>query len=123
MEINNIKEEFYWGMNEKTFLIILHIGQYAGFLIPYAGFLLPLVMWLTNKDKNAMIDEHGKSIINWLISATIYSVVAGVLTIILVGIPILILIGVLALIFPIIGAINASNEKFWAYPLTIKFIQ
>ena len=121
MEINDKQNEQYWGMDEKTFLIMLHISQFAGFIIPYAGFLLPLVMWLTNKDKNVLIDEHGKNIVNWLISGTIYACVAGILVLILIGIPLLIGLGVLAIIFPILGAVKASNKEYWDYPLTLKF--
>lgn len=117
------KQELYWGMEEKQFLIMMHLSQFAGFVVPIAGFVLPLAMWLTNKDKNSIIDTHGKNIINWIISAFIYSIIAGVLTIVIIGFPLLILIGALAIIFPIVGAVNVSNEKYWAYPLTIKIIQ
>lgn len=120
-------EEFnasqYWGMDEKTFIIIMHISQFAGIVIPFGGFLLPLVMWLTNKDKNSFIDDHGKNIVNWLISATIYAIIGGVLTLIVVGFVILIIVGILCIVYPIIGAVKASKNEIWEYPLSIKFIQ
>lgn len=114
MEINYKQNEQYWGMDEKTFLIMLHISQFA-------GFLLPLLMWITNKNKNVLIDKHGKNIINWLISVTIYTYISGVLILTLFRIPILIFIGVLSIVFPILGAIKASKKKYWDYPLTLKF--
>lgn len=120
-------EEFnaaeYWGMDEKTFLILMHISQFGGIIIPYAGFVLPLVMWITNKDKNSIIDEHGKNIVNWLISLTIYAIIGGILTLLLVGIVVLVAVGILAIVFPIIGAAKASNNEIWKYPLSFKFIQ
>ena len=121
MEINLKNEELFWGMNEKTFLIILHLSQFAGFIFPYVGFVLPLAMWLTNKDKNVLIDEHGKNIINWLITATLFAIGAGVLTLVLVGFPLLVIIAILAILYPILGAIKASDKQFWKYPLTINF--
>lgn len=122
MEKNYRNNELYWGMNEKTFVIVLHLSQFAGFIVPYAGFVLPLVMWLTNRDKNVLIDEHGKNIVNWLISATLYAIVAGILILLLIGVPLLIGIAILAIIFPIIGAVKASDEQFWKYPFIIKFL-
>ena len=121
MEVNYKNNEFYWGMTEKTFVIVLHISQFAGFIIPYAGFVLPLIMWLTNKDKSVLIDEHGKNIVNWIVSATIYAIISSILLIVLIGIPLLIGIAALAIIFPILGAIKASDDQFWKYPLSFQF--
>jgi len=119
-------EEFntasYWGMDEKNFTVLMHVAQFAGYLVPLGGFVLPLVMWLTNKDKNSNIDEHGKNIINWIISMTIYSIVAGVLCIIVIGFVLIGILALIAIIFPIIGAVKASENEIWEYPLAIKFI-
>ncbi len=112
-----------WGMEMKSFLTFLHLSQLAGLLIPYGGLVLPLIMWLTNREEFPEIDPHGKMIVNWLISLTIYLIVAAVLSILIIGIPILIILGLLALIFPIIGGIKAGNGELWHYPLTIEFIK
>jgi uncharacterized Tic20 family protein len=121
MEIEYKNSDSFWGMDEKTFLIILHVSQYAGYLVPLAGFILPFIMWLSNKDKSVMIDQQGKTIANWLISGIIYAIIGGILTLILVGFVVLALVGVLSIIFPIIGAIKSSNNEYWEYPLSIKF--
>lgn len=125
MENNNIQNSsgFYWGMNLRTFTTLLHVSQFAGFIVPYAGFVLPIVMWISNKDQNQVINQHGKNIVNWLISGTIYAIAAGILTIILIGIPLLVAVGICAVIFPIIGAVKASNDEIWQYPLTIQFLK
>jgi hypothetical protein len=120
MEEYNTAE--YWGMNEKNFIILMHISQFAGYIAPMLGFLLPLIMWLTNKDKNSFIDEHGRNIINWLISLVIYAAIAGFLCLILIGFVLLGILAILAIIFPIIAAIKASNGEIWEYPLSIKFL-
>ncbi len=112
-----------WGMEMNTFLLLLHLSQLAGFIIPYAGLVLPLVMWLTNKDDFPEVDRHGKMIVNWMISLTIYLIGASVLMLLLIGIPLLIILGLLALIFPIIGGVNANNGILWRYPLSIEFLK
>ena len=112
-----------WGMEEKTFLMLMHLSLLAGFIIPFAGIVLPIVMWVLHKDKFKTIDNHGKVILNWLISALIYLIVGGILTVVLVGTFILFVLGIIAIVFPIIGAIKASKGELWAYPLTIKFFK
>ena len=112
-----------WGMEMKSFLTLLHLSQLAGLLIPYGGLVLPLVMWLTNKDEFPEVDRHGKVIVNWMISLTIYLFVSLILSLLVIGIPLLIILGLLALIFPIIGGIKAGNGEQWHYPLTIEFIK
>ncbi len=112
-----------WGMEMNTFLLLLHLSQLAGFILPYAGLVLPLVMWLTNKDDFPEVDRHGKMIVNWMISLTIYLIGAAILTLLLIGLPLLIILGLLALIFPIIGGVNASNGILWHYPLSIEFLK
>lgn len=135
MENNNKpKAQEFWGMPEDTYTIIQHVSQYSGVVIPLSGIIMPLVMWLTNKQNSKKVDEHGKAVINWLISSTIYIIVLTSLIIYFsyflknekAIIPMLILLvfmGLLKIIYPIIGAVQASNNKIWTYPLAIPFIK
>jgi len=113
----------YWGMDERTFCMLLHISQFASVIVPLAGFVLPIVMWATEKDKSRSIDLHGKIVINWIISCTIYAIVAAILIIVVIGIPILIALVVVGIVFPIMGGIKANKGEFWKYPLSITFLK
>ena len=113
----------FWGMNEKSFITLMHLSQFAGFIIPFAGLALPIIMWVMNKDKSEKIDEHGKNILNWIISASIYAIVSSILILILVGIFLLIGIGILAIVFPILAVMKWNKDETWKYPLTITFIK
>ncbi len=112
----------YWGMDEKNFLTLMHISQFAGFIIPFAGYALPIAMWLSNKDKSEIIDAQGKHIVNWLISSTIYVIISTILIFIFIGIIFLVVLAILGIIFPIIGAAKSSKET-WKYPLAISFLK
>ena len=46
----------------------------------------------------------------------------AVLVLILIGIPLLLLIALLGFICAIVGAIKASNNEYYFYPLTLRFI-
>jgi len=53
----------------------------------------------------------------------IYNVVAAIFCLILVGFAFLVVLWVLNTVFVIIAAIQASDGKFYRYPMTIRFIQ
>jgi len=81
-------------------------------------------LWITQKDKVAGMDTHGKMILNFQISIFIYSIISVPLIFLLgLGIFLLIAIAVIALIFPIINAIRVSNGEMSDYPLSIQFLK
>lgn len=115
-------EEFKpWGMEVKQFCMLMHLSQFAGFVVPFGGLILPIIMWSTNKEHSQLVDLHGKNIVNWVISSTIYMIIGIILIIAIIGIPILIAVGLCSLIFTIIGAIKANEGIIYKYPLSINF--
>lgn len=107
----------------KQWALILHLSQFAGFIVPFAGLLAPILIWQLKKDDIPGLDEHGKNIANWMISAFIYGFVSALLTIVLIGFVGLIAIAIMAVVFPIIGAIKANDGVAWKYPLSIAFFK
>lgn len=108
------------GVVENTFLMLMHLSQ----LLTFAGGLgiaIPIIMWALGKDESRAANRHGLMIINWFLSALIYSIIGGLLCFVLIGIPVLIVLAIISLVFPIIGAVRANNGEFWRYPLTIEF--
>ncbi len=116
-------ENKYWGMNEKTYLLMMHLSQFASIIVPGGGLILPIIMWLTNKDNSERIDEQGKYITNWIISLFIYAVISAILLIVGIGFILLIALGIISIVFPIIGALKADKEELYKYPLSIAFIK
>lgn len=110
-----------WGMEEKQFLMLMHLSQLAGIIIPLAGLVLPIIMWATNKDESKEVDRHGKVILNWLISSIIYFIVCTILMLVLIGFIGFFALVIMHLVFVIIGAIKANEGTLWPYPLSIPF--
>ena len=108
-------------MDEKTWAILLHLSQFCGFLIPLAGLVVPIVLWQVKKNESQLIDQHGRIVANWLITAFIAGIVFFMLSLLLIGIPLLILLGVLCIVFPIVGAIKANDGIAWPYPGSYRF--
>ena len=112
-----------WNMELSSYCMLMHLSQFAGMIIPMAGIVLPIIMWTTNKDKSPLIDQHGKNILNWMISFFIYIIISSILILLLVGIFALIALCIMWFVFVIIGAIKANNKEIFNYPLTITFIK
>jgi uncharacterized Tic20 family protein len=82
-----------------------------------------LVLWLIKRDDAPELDAHGKEAVNFQLSMLIYNVVAAVFCLVLVGFVFLAILWILNTVFVIIAAIQASDGKFYRYPMTIRFIQ
>jgi len=96
----------------------------AGFFVPWAGHILgPLIVWLAKRSDSPEIDEYGKESLNFQISMLIYNVIAGVLCLVLVGFIILVILHILNLVLVIVASIQASEGKFYRYPMTIRLIK
>jgi uncharacterized Tic20 family protein len=104
--------------------VLCHATALAGFFVPWAGHILgPLIVWLAKRNDSPEIDEHGKESLNFQISMLIYNVIAGVLCLVLIGFVILAILHILNLVLVIIASIQASEGKFYRYPLAIRLIK
>jgi uncharacterized protein len=108
----------------RTWNVLCHATALAGFFVPWAGHILgPLIVWLAKRGDSSEIDEHGKESLNFQISMLIYNVIAGVLCLVLIGFIILPILHILNLVLVIVASIQASEGKFYRYPLTIRLIK
>ena len=99
-------------MNKRIWLSPSHLsGQEEKYIHEAfdANWIAPLVIWLTKKDDSRKIDQHGKIVMNWLLTEFIYSIIFVLLCFVIVGIPLIIALSVVGIIFPIIGAVRAND--------------
>ena len=110
--------------NVRTWTVLCHASALAGFFVPWAGHILgPLIVWLAKRNDSPEIDQHGKESLNFQISMLIYNVIAGVLCLVLIGFVILAILHILNLVLVIIASIQASEGKFYRYPIAIRLIK
>ena len=110
------------GMTPSTYAMVMHLSQYATYIVPVAGGLIPIAMWVYGRDQNEFVNEHGQDLMNFFISYyVIYVTVAVVLCFVAIGLILLPILILTTLILPIFGAIAASKSQNYRYPLTIKF--
>ena len=117
---------------EKTMAMLCHL------LSLFTSFIGPLVIWLIRKDRSRFVDAHGRAVLNFIISITIYSiglavllVCAGFLGAATRGIgfvlmcPIyLALIGlsIFCLVITIMRCVEAAQGGFTPYPISLNLI-
>lgn len=110
--------------NVRTWCAFIHASALLGVVLHFPGHLLsPLILWLVKRDDAPELNAHGKEAVNFQISMLIYNLVAAVFCLVLVGFVFLAVLWILNTIFVIIAAIQASDGKFYRYPMTIRFIQ
>jgi len=104
--------------------VLCHATALLGFFVPWAGHILgPLIIWLAKRGDSAEIDAHGKESLNFQISMLIYNLIAGVLCLVLIGFVVLLILHILNLVLVIVASIQASEGKFYRYPLAIRLIK
>ena len=108
--------------SDNSYLLLMHLSQLSSLVVPIVGLIVPIVMWLVKKDEDELIDRQGREITNWLIFWIIAMVVSVLLSFVIIGIPFLIILPILAIVFPIIGAVKASNGSFYRYPMMFRVL-
>jgi uncharacterized Tic20 family protein len=109
--------------NVRIWNILCHASALLGVFVHFPGHLLgPLIVWLAKRDDSPEIDAHGKESLNFQISMLIYNVIAAVFCLVLIGFLFLAVLWVLNAVFVIIASIQASDGKFYRYPMTIRFV-
>lgn len=107
----------------NTWIMLCHLSALCGIVIPFGHIILPLVLWLVKKQEIPAVDEHGKEVLNFQISMTIYGFVAFLTTFILIGFILLPALGITWLILVIMAAVKTNTGAMYRYPLTIRFIK
>jgi hypothetical protein len=103
--------------------ILLHLSQFLVYFLPPFGLVAPFVIWQYKKHEMPEIDDHGKVVANWVLSATVYLIASIVLCLVVIGVPLLLTVIILSIVYPVIGAVKAARGQVWRYPLSIDFIK
>ncbi len=109
---------------ERTWAVFCHLSALVAFVgIPFGNILGPLVIWLIKKSEMPLVEEEGKSALNFQISMTIYSVVAFILCFVAIGFLLIFPVILFNVVLVIIASIKTSNGEKFQYPCTIHFIK
>lgn len=110
------------GQSENLVAALCHASGFTLFLYPFGHIISPLFIWLFFKDQYPAVYRHGKAVLNFQISMSIYYIVLAILVFFIIGIPLIILLFLYHIFAMLIGVIVAAQGKAFRYPLSIPFI-
>ena len=101
--------------------MVTHLSGLVSFLgVP--GIVGPLVVWLIKKDEMQRVDFAGKEAINFHLTMLIAAAISALLVFVIIGFFGLILVYIFSIIFPIVGAMKATNGEDYMYPFALRLI-
>ena len=102
----------------RNWAMICHLAVLCGYIVPFGNVLGPL-----KKDLSPFIDDQGKEVLNFQLTMTIGFITCMILVLILIGYVLFIILALYVLIMTVVGAINASEGKYYRYPMTLHFFK
>lgn len=109
-------------IDSQQYAMFIHVSLLIGLLFPLVGLVVPVILWLIRRD-DPYVEQHGKIVMNWLITALIIFVCGLILMPLLIGFPILFALGICHFAFAIIGGLKAKSGELWRYPLSYTFLK
>src|SRR5687767_1682602 len=95
--------------DDRTLPTVCHLLGLAGLTgIPLANVLAPLGLWLWKREGNPLLDAHGKEVLNFQISFSIYLALAALTFFIFIGFFVFSLVLLAHIILTVIGSVKAS---------------
>jgi uncharacterized Tic20 family protein len=107
--------------SDRNFAIGMHLSPLVLTILGLwpLSMVAPLVIWLIRRRESVFDDDHGREIINFVLSFLLWHLV---LLITVVGMILWPVLWVVALVNCIRGAIAAGNGEYFRYPMTIRFL-
>ncbi len=106
--------------SDRNFAIGMHLSPLVLSLFVFPlSLLAPLVIWLVRRQESVFDDDHGREIINFILSFLLWHLIAVITVVGVIFLPVL---WVVAIVSCIRGAIAAGNGEYFRYPMTIRFL-
>ena len=101
----------------NLWIVLLHLSGILFMVFP------PIIIYYLFKDKNELIEQHGKDVINFQVSIFIIQIICGVLSILIIPVLFLIVLVFYSYIRIILNTIYVMNLKPYKYPKLFQIIK
>ena len=101
----------------NLWLVLLHLSGILFMLFP------PIIIYYLFKDKNELIEQHGKDVINFQVSVFLILMICGLLSILILPVLIVIILSIYSYIRIILNTIYVMNHKPYKYPKLFQIIK
>lgn len=104
----------------RNWAVAAHLSAFIMFVgIPSP--LGPLAVWLLRKE-DTYVATQAVNALNFNLSFLVYAIAAGISIFVLIGFLLLPVVLLVWFVLVIIGAMGASKDEIYDYPLTIRFV-
>ncbi|HEY5248534.1 MAG TPA: DUF4870 domain-containing protein [Dermatophilaceae bacterium] len=107
--------------DQRNWAIAVHLSPFLAVLVGLT-FMGPLIIYIVCKDRGPFIRQHSAAALNFQLTMWIGLLVSVPLMFILIGFLTAGAIGIAMLVFPILGAVAASEGREYYYPISIPFV-
>lgn len=107
--------------SERHFSLWMHLSMLL-LLLPGIGLavlIVPVVLWVMQKDKSPFNDDHGRQVINFMISVVLLH---ALLLVTVIGVVLWPVLWIVSLVNVIRAASAAHRGEYFRYPLTFRFL-
>lgn len=115
-------------VGSTTLGAVCHLLGLADFTLSIVliGIIAPLILWLTMKDQDPLVDFAGKESINFQINLLVWAIAGFILTPCLIGIPILLIslfvLPIAELVLVILAVIKTAEGERYRYPFIFRIL-
>jgi uncharacterized protein len=109
------------GSQSRMWAVFSHLGILL-LWIPMATVLLSLIIWLSQKDKDAFIERHSRAALNFQLTM-LFGFLAGYLLGTVGGMYVLGIVGMIDLVFSVMGAMAANSGDEYKYPFSLALVK
>ena len=109
--------------DERNLAMFAHLSALAGLLFPAGGNVIaPLIVWLTQREKSAFVADQSLEALNFNITVLLAEIACGILFIVGIGILLGLILGIVWLIGTILGAVRASEGKYFRHRFILRLV-
>ncbi|WP_347174179.1 helix-turn-helix domain-containing protein [Polaribacter uvawellassae] len=121
MIVDNPNEEVI----QRKWMLLLHASPFLGLIIPFANMLFPLFLWIHKANDNKTYDAHGRAVVNFHCSITVYFIISLLLFFPFPGMNFFLTAAIVlfGLITTFINIMSALSKGTFNYPLSIPFLK
>ncbi len=107
--------------SERNYSIATHLSVPVLSLVGIwlLSMLAPVVLWLIRRHHSVFNDDHGREVINVMLSFLLWHVITAIT---IVGVVLWPVLWVVLIVNYIRGAIASGNGEYFRYPMTIRFL-
>jgi uncharacterized Tic20 family protein len=116
-KVLDLKLEGKNDMAPRFWLTLLHLSSFVPIIV------IALIIRLVKKDDCPEMDRHGRDVLNFQISISIYLFVSALLIVVGVGLISLMIVGWYAAFASVYNAVRVAQGKPYKYLLSIRFIK